>query len=638
MTNYNVTNSNDAGEGSLREAIALANANEGLDTIEINVADIELISEIEITDSLNITGNGVTITQAGEEQGIFFIEDGNEETFIDNSFVDMTLTGGNSTFEGGAIATSENLVIDNVYFLNNSGIGVGGALHTLFGTTNITNSTFEGNTVVANEEGTSLGAAIYSELGAIVNIDNSLFIGNSGNKGTVEGSQTTLIITDSEIRDNEARGIGFEDSKIEVNNVLVDNNNGQGIVGVVTNIEIQSTTISNNLADYSGGIGVVGLDTSIDSSLIENNTATISGGGIVSEGSANLEITNSIVRSNTAPAGAALEALDRGTILVTDTYIADNVGEDAILGEDITFEGVNANNQNGVLPEGTVGYQMPEDAIGYQTMSVEPEVVEPEVVEPEVVEPEVVEPEVVEPEVVEPEVVEPEVVEPEVVEPEVVEPEVVEPEVVEPEVVEPEVVEPEVVEPEVVEPEVVEPEVVEPEVVEPEVVEPEVVEPEVVEPEVSEPILQTLEVSRTYQTNTGVHMFTTGDDSLDGVEEQSFSLLESNVDELTGETIAGTEIIYQFFNSDTDAYLYTMDTNEVDYIRENLDNYSLEGELYGFESEPQNIETIPIYRMLNTDSGTHMYVEGDELARIQSNFDNFELEAKGEAAFYALDM
>ena len=484
-----------------------------------------------------------------------------------------------------------------------------------------------------------------------MNISNSLFINNSGDKGTIGSSQTVLTITDTEVRDNNARGIDSRDSRLIINNVLSDNNQGLGILTINTNAEITAATVSNNVGNYGGGIASTGFDVSITDSLIENNTATISGGGISSGGSANVEITNSIVSGNTAPVGAALEAYDRATILVTDTYITGNVGESQFLGiEDITFAGANAENQNGVLPEGEIGYRAV-STIGYQEVEpevvepevvepevVEPEVVEPEVVEPEVVEPEVVEPEVVEPEVVEPEVVEPEVVEPEVVEPEVVEPEVVEPEVVEPEAVEPEVVEPEVVEPEVVEPEVVEPEVAEPEVVEPEVVEPEVVEPEVVEPEVVEPILQTLEITRSYQADTGVHMFSTGDESVDGVEEQSFGLLSSDKDELTGETVEGVETIYQFFNSDTDAYLYTMDTNEVDYINANLDNYSLVDELYGFESEQQNIETVAIYRMLNTDSGTHVFVEEDELDAFRSEFDGFELEQKGQAAFFALDM
>lgn len=67
MTTYNVTNSNDSGEGSLRAAIALANASEGLDTITIEVDTVNLETEIEITDSLDLVGNGATIAQTGEE-------------------------------------------------------------------------------------------------------------------------------------------------------------------------------------------------------------------------------------------------------------------------------------------------------------------------------------------------------------------------------------------------------------------------------------------------------------------------------------------------------------------------------------------------------------------------------------------
>ena len=152
-------------------------------------------------------------------------------------------------------------------------------------------------------------------------------------------------------------------------------------------------------------------------------------------------------------------------------------------------------------------------------------------------------------------------------------------------------------------------------------------------------ILETMHIHRSYNNNIGVHMFTLerNEDVQFKREETSFAVLSSNRNQLTGETITAAQPIYQFFNSDTQAYLYTMDENEVDYINENLDNYSLEDvTMYGFEERPSRIDTIPIYRLLNTETGTHLFTtSADEIASIQTHDDNFRSEG---TAFYAIEV
>lgn len=68
--------------------------------------------------------------------------------------------------------------------------------------------------------------------------------------------------------------------------------------------------------------------------------------------------------------------------------------------------------------------------------------------------------------------------------------------------------------------------------------------------------------------------------------------------------------------------------------------YSFEGiKYYAFESEPENLETIPVYRMLNTTSGAHLFSsDRNEISYIKENLPNFVMENNGNAAFYVFEL
>ena len=161
------------------------------------------------------------------------------------------------------------------------------------------------------------------------------------------------------------------------------------------------------------------------------------------------------------------------------------------------------------------------------------------------------------------------------------------------------------------------------------------------------------EVHRFYQFEKGFHLYTTDDVEIDYVREKSasgelsyqyeaekFRVLSDDKDALTGATLEGVEAVYRFFNTETGSHLYTTDEVEKVYIEENLPNYNSEGiKYYAFESQPQGIETIPVFRLLNGDTGSHLYtIEQSELNYIQDNLSNFTLENNGEAAFYVFEL
>jgi subtilase family serine protease len=168
------------------------------------------------------------------------------------------------------------------------------------------------------------------------------------------------------------------------------------------------------------------------------------------------------------------------------------------------------------------------------------------------------------------------------------------------------------------------------------------------------PDLELAEVHRFYQYQRGTHLYTSDTNEIEIVknrseagelnynyEEAKFNVLSSDKDTVTGADIEGAEEVYRFFNRDTGAHLYTMDEVERKYIEDNLSNYNYEGiKFYAFEEEQENVETLPVTRMLNTQSGSHLFtIDQVEVDYIKNNLPNFNLEGGDNgAAFYVMDI
>jgi parallel beta-helix repeat protein len=292
-----VTNLDDTGTGSLRDAIAQANALGGLDTISFQAGLSGTITlttgELDITDPVQINGPGAgAIVVSGNNTSRIFGIDNGAAGFIDVTIGGLTLTGGNAgTGDGGAIKVAdEHLTLTGVILTSNSA-SRGGAVYTQ-GQLAVAASTFGGN------HATGTGA-------------------NAGGGAIFLDTNQACSIVDSVIADNQSTSTG----------------EGGGGIGVAAggNLTIERTTISSNraLGPFANGGGVSFVNNgslTIRTSTLSGNSAEGSGGGIFAD-SAGTTIENSTISSNSARFDGGGIDLNAGTLVLRNSTVAFNVAD-----------------------------------------------------------------------------------------------------------------------------------------------------------------------------------------------------------------------------------------------------------------------------------------------------------------------
>jgi hypothetical protein len=98
--------------------------------------------------------------------------------------------------------------------------------------------------------------------------------------------------------------------------------------------------------------------------------------------------------------------------------------------------------------------------------------------------------------------------------------------------------------------------------------------------------------------------------------------------------ITGVAPVYRFFNSNTGVHLYTSSEAERDYVTNNLTNYSSEGvAYYGYETQEEG--TVPLYRLYNPSLDAHFYTPSVEEKDAFLETSNYQLEGNQDGiAFY----
>ncbi|MEZ5424677.1 MAG: VCBS repeat-containing protein [Pyrinomonadaceae bacterium] len=300
--NFTVTNTNDNGAGSLRDAIAQSNSNGQADFISFDPSVFSTPRTITLTSGEMMIGNdgqnpGFPITIEGPGENLLTIDAnaGNRIFYINTSawaeISGMTLTGGNGT--GG------------------------------------TNPGQDGR-----------GGGIFSVSAYLVSLKSLTVTGNSANLG-------------GGINISDARTLFIRDSHFTNNSVSGPSARAGGIYSVATGIglfiDIANTTISDNTTTQDvAGAELSAPTVEISGSTISGNNyvgmVDATGSGVVGGlrlASANGVMTNSVVSGNNAhSSGGGIEVTTSGKLLIKSTTVANNIARSIVGG---TGCGINRN-------------------------------------------------------------------------------------------------------------------------------------------------------------------------------------------------------------------------------------------------------------------------------------------------------
>ena len=350
LSPYVVTNADDAGAGSLRDAITLANTTASPDTIVFSPTFFNVPRTITLLTALPTfpaNGGAMTINGTGEANLTIQRDSAAPNFRVFSSLAPaltltgMTVSGGNISGNGGGIEATGTLTLDHVVLSGNRATGVGGGIHMAPGFLMVRNSTITGNTSTGSSGG---GVRVYGGSLLVENstISNNSSAGGNGGGGLYFGgtasatppigfTANTLVIRNSTVSGNSTTttsslgggGIGvinFTGTLLVQNSVVSGNSaatNGGGISLHYGTVTVQNSTISGNTTGtLGGGISVFGSNTTVNvqNSTIAGNTAgvpsgailTASGGGIaVNSGNGPITIQNSTIVGNTAFGNAA---------------------------------------------------------------------------------------------------------------------------------------------------------------------------------------------------------------------------------------------------------------------------------------------------------------------------------------------
>jgi predicted outer membrane repeat protein len=289
-----VTNTNDSGPGSLRQA--LANANNG-DTINFSVTGAITLS----SDGLAVTEN-VTISGPGANQ---LAVNGNQALFVFGVFPQRTVS-----ISGLRIRNAQVGVYNNQ------------------GTVSVSNCVLSGNS----------GAGLYNHAGASMTVANSNI---SNNSGTGADNQGTLTVTSCVLSDNSNAGIS-NSGTVTVSNCALSGNSGDGIGNRAFSSGAASLTVVNSNVSDNHFIGISSyvdefatLPVTMRSTTVSGSSAggvLAQGGGVIFGGSIQVTVTDCTVSGNSFWGG--IRATGLTNLTVTNSTISGNSANTGFPGGD----------------------------------------------------------------------------------------------------------------------------------------------------------------------------------------------------------------------------------------------------------------------------------------------------------------
>lgn len=377
---FNVTSSADAGAGSLRDALAQANASPGPDqiTFDAGLGDIVLSSPLVSTETVQIVGPVAGQTISGNDVTRIFSVPVPGASIV---LQDLLLTNGRTTIpgdpmnpcsdtdgRGGAVCTVGAAFISRVTVRNSGTTGDGadgGGLY-LGGGGDLGNSIIRDNFAQGDEAD---GGGVYAE--TIFALINSLVQGNEVNAPNARGGGVLV-----------PSGADFG-----MTNSAVIANFSEGSAGGlrVGRTFIENSTVANNTATINGGMAVdvsINLGGDPGTPIIRNSTivdnldldpVSTAGGGLrvlFFQTDYTLTLESVLLAGNFGPSGnfnvvgvAADPGLNTASVTIDASYtqFGDPAGEINGLNENNVFD-----NDSALLPLGDRGCAVMAGAPGTQ--------------------------------------------------------------------------------------------------------------------------------------------------------------------------------------------------------------------------------------------------------------------------------
>jgi hypothetical protein len=277
---FTVSNLEDTGSGSLRDALAQANATAEADTVNFASG---LSGTIHLASSLQATPYPVAIQGPGASQ--------------------ITISGGGAVRDlilGCLCPQAPSFSVSGLTFTDGKATDGAGIISLLANLT-ISNSVITGNVAAEPGSGNAYGAGVYS-------VNSS-------------GYSRNLTIDHSTIANNSISSAGGA-------------TNGAGLAATFTKLTVNASTISGNTAapsptneNFGGGVIVQNGSADISGSTIANNRAYSGGGMRIESSAASSTIVNSTIVGNDAPYGGGIRWPNGNaphTLTITGSTIAGN--------------------------------------------------------------------------------------------------------------------------------------------------------------------------------------------------------------------------------------------------------------------------------------------------------------------------
>ncbi len=344
-----MTNTNDTGAGSLREAISGAVSG---DTIAFS-SDVQgtitlTTGQIEIDQSLTITGPGAAnLTLRGVDDRMFRI--GATDNAIDVTIEGLRFLRGKAASDGGGAIWStqdagQTLTVKNSVFERNAGILYGGAILLDDDAAMV----ISGSTFTDNATEDEAGAIAHYSTSPIT-ITDSTFARNVTDEyggaialwgsGTPSGEsviENTTFQNNSSGADGDGGAISMDSDIAPLtvsDSTFLRNSAGDDAGGAIWHstdaaLAVENTEFVGNTATDGGAVYSEDGDLTITDSLFEGNAAANYGAALDRDAAGLLTISGTVFRANNTAEDNGILNIEWGDAVISDSAIVENTGGD----------------------------------------------------------------------------------------------------------------------------------------------------------------------------------------------------------------------------------------------------------------------------------------------------------------------